>query len=191
MASLALVHHAASTASESSLMELMHKIVVISPAYTGKDGDFIPPPTWGTTDRATVQRVKDLMVESIVWDTKVTTTPVVHVGMHFYSIPTFSQDSYKWCKRLCASKDDKNPKPLLAPSWDRNERLRFTLRLPQLARRILSEFGTMYAQLQAAVDALPIAAVTGPSPTQVCAEEDEFGPCLLERRPHRPHRPQC
>ena len=120
MASLALVHHAASTASESSLMELMHKIVVISPAYTGKDGDFIPPPTWGTTDRATVQRVKDLMVESIVWDTKGTTTPVVHVGMHFYSIPTFSQDSYKWCKRLCASKDDKNPKPLLAPSWDRN-----------------------------------------------------------------------
>ena len=38
--------------------------------------------------------------------------------------------------------------------------------LPRLARRILNEFGTMYAQLQVAVDALPIAAVTGPSPTK-------------------------
>jgi hypothetical protein len=38
--------------------------------------------------------------------------------------------------------------------------------LPQLARCILSEFGTMYAQLQVAVDALPIATVTGPSPTK-------------------------
>jgi hypothetical protein len=38
-----------------------------------------------------------------------------------------------------------------------------------LARCILSEFGTMYAQLQVlqvAVDALPIATVTGPSPTK-------------------------
>ena len=122
-----------------------------------------------------MQRVKDLMVESIVWDTKGTTTPVVHVGMHFNSIPTFSQDSYKWCKRLCASKDDKNPKPLLAPSWDRNKRLRFTLRLPQLARRILSEFGTMYAQLQAAVDALPMAAVTGPSPTKCALKKMNVG----------------
>ena len=38
--------------------------------------------------------------------------------------------------------------------------------LPQLARCILSEFGTMYVELQVAVDALPIATVTGPSPTK-------------------------
>ena len=138
-----------------------------------------------------MNKVKELPIESMPWDRKGTTTPIIHVGIHTYSIYTTAIALHKWCKRLCASKDDKNPKPLLAPSWDRNKRLRFTLRLPQLARRILSEFGTMYAQLQAAVDALPMAAVTGPSPTQVCAEEDEFGPCLLERRPHRPHRPQC
>ena len=38
--------------------------------------------------------------------------------------------------------------------------------LAKLARRILTEFGTMNAQLQVAVDALPMAAVTGPSPTK-------------------------
>ena len=38
--------------------------------------------------------------------------------------------------------------------------------LPRLARRVLSKFGTMYAQLQVAVDALPIVAVTKPSPTK-------------------------
>ena len=43
-------------------------------------------------------------------------------------------------------------------------KLRFTLMLPQLARCILSEFGTMYVELQVAVDALPIATVTGPLP---------------------------
>ena len=45
MAALALVHHATSTGSESSLMELMNKIVEISPGYTGQDGDFVPPIT--------------------------------------------------------------------------------------------------------------------------------------------------
>ena len=38
--------------------------------------------------------------------------------------------------------------------------------LPQLARCILSEFGTIYVELQVAVDALPIATVTGPSSTK-------------------------
>ena len=38
--------------------------------------------------------------------------------------------------------------------------------LPQLARRILCEWSTMYAQLQVAVDDLPMATVTGPSPTK-------------------------
>jgi hypothetical protein len=38
--------------------------------------------------------------------------------------------------------------------------------LPRLARRVLSEFGTMYSQLQAVDDALPMATVTGPSLTK-------------------------
>ena len=62
---------------------------------------------------------------------------------------------------------DNKAAPLLAPSWDyKSKKLRFTLMLPRLARRILSEFGTMYTQLQVAVDVLPIAAVTGPSPAK-------------------------
>jgi hypothetical protein len=56
MASLALVHHATSTGSESSLMDLMNKIVEISPGYRGQDGDFVPPITWTTTDRAAVNK---------------------------------------------------------------------------------------------------------------------------------------
>ena len=43
--------------------------------------------------------------------------------------------------------------------------------LPRLARRVLSEFGTMYAQLQAAVDALPMATVTGSSPTKIALKK--------------------
>jgi hypothetical protein len=86
------------------------------------------------------------------------------VGIHTYSINTTAIALHKWCKSLCAGMNDKNPKPLLAPSLDKNKKLRFTLMLPQLARRILTDFGTIYAQLHAAVDALPQAAVTRPSP---------------------------
>ena len=56
MASLALVHNATSTGSESSLMELVKKIVDNPPGYTGQDGDFIPSITWATTDQAAVKR---------------------------------------------------------------------------------------------------------------------------------------
>jgi hypothetical protein len=113
-----------------------------------------------------VKKVKELLIESIPWDRKGTTAPIIHVGILTYSIYTTTIGLHKWCKRLCASKDDKKPKPLLAPSWDWNKKLRFTLMLPRLARRILSEFVIMYAQLQVAVDELPMAAVTGPSPTK-------------------------
>jgi hypothetical protein len=71
---------------------------------------------------------------------------------------------------------DKKPAPLLAPCWDsRSKKLRFTLMLPRLARRILSEFGTMYAQLQVAVYELPMAAVTGPSPTKSVLKKMNVG----------------
>ena len=120
----------------------------------------------GDTDQVTVKQVKELLEQSMPWDRKGTTAPVIHVGIHCYSIYTTAKDLNKWCKRLCAGMNDKNPKPLLAPSWDKNKKLRFTLMLPQLASRILADFGTMYPQLQAAVDDLPMAAVTGPSPTK-------------------------
>jgi hypothetical protein len=166
VAALALVYHATLTSSVGDLRHLMETIVSTTPDLTEKDSDFRPPHTWSTTERGMVKKVKELLIESMPWDTKGSTAPIIHVGIHTYSIYTTAIALHKWCKRLCARKDDKNPKPLLAPSWDRNQKLRFTLMLPRLARRILSEFGTMYAQLQVAVDALPMAAVTGPSPTK-------------------------
>ncbi len=56
MASLALVHNATSTGSESSLMDLVKKIVDNPPGYSGQDGDFKSSITWATTDRAAVKR---------------------------------------------------------------------------------------------------------------------------------------
>jgi len=66
MASLALIHYASSTFSESSLKALMNKLVEISPDFTGRVEDFIPPLTWATTDQATVHQIKELLVQSIV-----------------------------------------------------------------------------------------------------------------------------
>ncbi len=89
------------------------------------------------------------------------------MGMHKYSIYTTAKTLNKWCNRLCPSIGNNKAAPLLAPSWDyKSKKLRFTLMLPQQARCILSKFGTMYTQLQVAVDVLPIAAVTVPSPTK-------------------------
>jgi hypothetical protein len=149
----------------------METIVSTTPNFTENDSDFRPPHTWSTTERGMVNKVKELLIESMPFDRKGTTTPIIHVGTHTYSIYTTAIALHKWCKRLCASKDDKNPKPLLAPSWDRNKKLRFTLMLPRLARHTLSEFCTLYAQLQVAVDALPMAAVTGPSPTKAALKK--------------------
>ena len=116
MASLALIHYASSTFSESSLKALMNKLVDISSDFTGRVEDFIPPLTWASTDQATVHQIKELLVQSIVWDTKGTTAPVIHVGMNSYSIYTTVQVLYKWRTRLCAGVKDKKPAPLLAPS---------------------------------------------------------------------------
>ena len=169
MAALALVYHATSTtSSEDDLRHFMETIVSTTPDFTEKDSDFRPPRTWSTTEHGMVKKVKELLIESMPWDRKGTTAPVIHVGIHSCSIYTTAKDLNKWCKRLCADMNDKNPQPLLAPSWDKNKKLRFTLMLPQLARRILTEFGTMYVQLQVAVDALPVAAVTGPPTPSPC-----------------------
>ncbi len=87
--------------------------------------------------------------------------------MNSYSIYTTTQVLHKWRTRLCAGVKDKKPAPLLATSWDsKTKKLRFTLMLPRLARRVLREWSTMYGQLQVAVHALLMAAVTGPFPTQ-------------------------
>ena len=104
-------------------MEVMNKIIELSPEYTGNDSEFRPPRTWSTTNQAIVLRVKELLEQSMLWDRKGTTTPVIYVGIHNYSIYTTAKALNKWCKRLCASKDDKNPNPLLAPSWDKNKKL--------------------------------------------------------------------
>ena len=168
MAALALVYNAMSTFSESDLRHLMETIVSMTPNFTEDDSDSRPPPTWTTTDRATVMQVKEWLKQSMPWDTKGSTTPVIHVGMHHYSIYTTSKALSKWRSTLCASKDDKNPAPLLTPSWDpRSKKLRFTLMLARLARLVINEFSTMNAQLQAAVDVLPMEAVTRSSPTKV------------------------
>ena len=119
MASLALIHYAASTCSKSSLKELMNKLVDISPDFSGWVQDFILPFTWTSTEQATVHQIKELLVQSIVWDTKVSTAPVIHVDMNSYSIYTSSNVLCRWCTRLCAGMKDKKPAPLLAPpSWD-------------------------------------------------------------------------
>ena len=87
--------------------------------------------------------------------------------MNSYSIYTTAQALYKWRTRLCAGVKDKKPAPLLATSWDSKiKKIRFTLMLPQLTRHVLRKWSTMYGQLQVAVHALPMAAVTGPSPTK-------------------------
>ena len=143
----------------------MNKVVDISPGYTGKDGAFEPPITWATTDRAAVNQVKELLLMSVPWDTKGSTDPVIHVGMHNYSIYTTAKALNMWCYRLCASMGNKKATPLLAPSWDyKSKKLRFTLMLPRLARHVLREFSTMYAQMQAAIDALPWRPSPGPHP---------------------------
>ena len=79
MTSLALIHYTSSTFSESSLKALMNNLVDISPDFTGRVEDFIPPLTWATTDQATVHQVKELLVIHC-WDTKGTTAPVIHVA---------------------------------------------------------------------------------------------------------------
>ena len=63
----------------------MNKLVEISPDFTGRVEDFIPPLTWASTDQATVHQIKELLVQSIVWDRKGSTAPVIHVGSHTYS----------------------------------------------------------------------------------------------------------
>ncbi len=81
MAALALVYHATSTSSEADLKHLMETIVSTTPSFTEKDSDFRPPHTWSTTERGMVNKVKELLIESMPWDRK-GTAPIIHVGIH-------------------------------------------------------------------------------------------------------------
>jgi hypothetical protein len=99
-ASLTLVHHATSTGSESSLLELRITIVDISPGNMCQDGDFEPPITCTTTDEASVKLVKVLLMMSVPWDTKGGTAPVIRVGMYNYFIYITENALNKWCHWL-------------------------------------------------------------------------------------------
>ena len=88
---------------------------------------------------------------------------MIHVGEHRYSVYTTAKALNKWCFRLCASIGNKKAASLLAAFWH----LKSKKLLPRLAaRHVLSEWSTMYSQLQVAVHDFLMAAVTGPSPTK-------------------------
>ena len=96
-----------------------------------------------------------------------TVSPVLHLAANSFNIFTTTNGTNHWRRRLCAGILSKSPAPLLAPSWDKkNKKTRFILMLPQLARTVLAEFDSMDKQLQATVTALPLEAVTKPSPTK-------------------------
>jgi hypothetical protein len=82
MAALALVSHATSTSAEGDLRHLMETIVSTTSDFAEEDSDFRPPRTWSTTEQSMVKKVKDLLRESMPWDTKGTTAPIIHVGIH-------------------------------------------------------------------------------------------------------------
>ena len=108
MAALALVYHATSTSSEGDLRHLMETIVSTTPDFTEKYSDFRPPHTWSTTQQGMVKKVKELLIESMPWNRKGTTAPIIHVGIHTYST---SNALCKWRTRLCAGVEDKKPVP--------------------------------------------------------------------------------
>ena len=57
--------------------------------------------------RGMVNKVKELLIESMPWDRK-GTAPIIHVGIHTYFT---SNALYKWRTRLCAGVEDKKPVP--------------------------------------------------------------------------------
>ncbi len=66
--------------------------------------------------------------------------------------------------KLCATAKSS---ALRAPSWDpKTPKTRLIFILPELARVVLAEFTLIDKQLQETVTKLPMAAVTGPSPTK-------------------------
>jgi hypothetical protein len=100
-------------------MELMDKIIELSSECTGKDSEFIPPITWATTDQASVNQVKELLMMSDPWDTNSGKhCPRDPRWLHNFSVNTSAKSVNKWCYWLCASIENKKVSPLLAPSWD-------------------------------------------------------------------------
>ena len=112
-----------------------------------------------------VKHVKDWLEQAITNGKSGIVTPVIVVAGQTYRIDTTTAGLYYWSRRLCASVASSTA--LRAPSWDpKHPKTRFIFMLPELARLILAEFTLMDKQLQATVTNLPMAAVTGPSPTK-------------------------
>ena len=111
-----------------------------------------------------MKNVKDWLGQATPDDKSGTVTPVVEVAKSTFNIFTTTKGIYRWRTKLCATGKSS---PLLAPPWDpKTPKTRFMFMLPELARLVLAEFTLMDKQLQATVTNLPMAAVTGPSPTK-------------------------
>ena len=163
---LALVYHATSTGGVGRLKQNMCQIVDATHDFA-TDSEFRPPPTWTKSDKNIVNEARDSLVSAIPNSRKGATAPIIHVAMNSYHIFTTTKALYYWRQKLCAKLDSTSPAPFLAPSWDnRSKKTRFIHMLPRLARLVLAEFDLMDRQLQAAVDELPMEALTGPSPSK-------------------------
>jgi hypothetical protein len=151
---------------EDSVKELMTKIINATTTYTSDDA-WKPPVDWSTSERDIIEATKDWLEKATPNDSRGTLSPVIHVAENTYHIYTTANSVYKWRRRLCASIHRKSPAPLLAPSWDpKTKKTRLVLMMPQLARTVMVEFKDMDRLLQAAVDVMPMEAVTAPSPSK-------------------------
>ena len=143
----------------------MTDIVNDTPGYTIGDRSWRPPSIWVKARQMVVKHVKDWLEQVITNGKSGNVTPVIVVAGQTDRIDTTTFGLYHWRRRLCASVA--TSAALRAPSWDPNHpKTRFMFMLPELARLVLAEFTLMDKQLQATVTNLPMAAVTGPSPTK-------------------------
>ena len=165
IAALSVVYHATATGGEDLLRKHMTDVIDDTRGYAIGDRSWRPPSTWATSKRMVVKHVKDWLVQATPDDKSGTVTPVVEVAKSTFSIFTTTSGIYRWRRRLCESAASSTA--LRAPSWDpKSPKARFMFMLPELARVVLAEFTLMDKQLQATVTNLPMAAVTGPSPTK-------------------------
>ena len=66
----------------------METIVSTTPDLNEEDSDFSRHTHGSTTERGMMNKVKELLVESIPWDRQGSTTPIIHLGIDTYSIYT-------------------------------------------------------------------------------------------------------
>ena len=159
------MYHATATGGEDLLRKHMADVIDDTQGYAIGDRSWRPPSTWANKKQMVVKNVKDWLVQATPDDKSGTVTPVVEVAKSTFSIFTTTNGIYRWRRRLCESAASSTA--LRAPSWDpKTPKTRFMFMLPELARLVLAEFTLMDKQLQATVTNLPMAAVTGPSPTK-------------------------